>query len=99
MGDAAFQKKRVGKMGDVDHRVRGDDGRGREPVAVDVYLGDATDPATVPDQVERLERQFGLSRVVLVRDGGVLTGRQVEHLEEHPGWGGFRRRMPCATTD
>ena len=34
------------------------DGR---PVAVQVYPGDTGDPTTVPDQVAKLSRQFGLS--------------------------------------
>lgn len=60
------------------------DGR---PVAVDVYPGNTGDPATVPDQVEKLRNRFGLSRVVLVGDRGMLTQTQIEHLREHPGVG------------
>lgn len=62
------------------------DGEGR-PVAVDVYPGNTADPTTVPDQVEKLQRRFGLSRVVLVGDRGMLTKTQVEHLRAHPGLG------------
>src|SRR5205823_13541069 len=40
------------------------DGDGR-PVAVQVDPGDTGDPTTVPDQVKKLSRQFGLSRIVL----------------------------------
>ena len=45
------------------------DGR---PVAVQVYPGNTGDPKTVPDQVETLTKRFGLSRVVLVGDRGML---------------------------
>lgn len=62
------------------------DGEGR-PVAVDVYPGNTADPTTVPDQVEKLEKRFGLSRVVLVGDRGMLTDTQIERLKEHPGLG------------
>jgi len=61
-----------------------EDGR---PIAVDVYPGDTGDPTTVPDQVEKLQQRFGLSRVVLVGDRGMLTQTQIGHLKEHPGLG------------
>jgi len=60
------------------------DGR---PVAVDVYPGNTGDPTTVPDQVEKLRQQFGLSRVVLVGDRGMLTETKIETLKQHPGLG------------
>jgi transposase len=62
------------------------DGDGR-PVAVDVYPGNTGDPKTVPDQVDKLRDRFGLKRVVLAGDRGMLTQTQIEHLKEHPGLG------------
>ncbi len=62
------------------------DAEGR-PVAVQVYPGDTGDPSTVPDQVTKLSQQFGLSRVVLVGDRGMLTQTQINALKEHPGLG------------
>ncbi len=60
------------------------DGR---PVAVEVYEGNTGDPATVPDQVEKLQARFGLQRVVLVGDRGMLTDTQIKDLKQHPGLG------------
>ncbi len=57
------------------------------PVAVDVYPGNTGDPRTVPDQVKKLRDQFGLSRVVLVGDRGMLTQTQIEKLKAYPGLG------------
>jgi len=57
------------------------------PVAVEVYPGDTGDPTTVPDQVEKLRNRFGLSRVVLVGDRGMLTQARIDELEKHPGIG------------
>ncbi len=57
------------------------------PVAVDVYSGNTGDPTTVPDQVKKLRDQFGLSRVVLVGDRGMLTKTQIEKLKAYPGLG------------
>jgi transposase len=62
------------------------DSEGR-PVAVNVYPGNTGDPTTVPDQVEKLRQRFGLSRVVLVGDRGMLTEAQIGKLRQHPGLG------------
>jgi transposase len=62
------------------------DGEGR-PVVVDVYPGNTGDPTTVPDQVEKLRQRFGLSRVVLVGDRGMLTEAQIGKLKQHAGLG------------
>jgi transposase len=61
-----------------------DEGR---PVAVDVYPGNTADPTTVVEQVEKLRQQFGLSRVVMVGDRGMLTEPQIEKIKTHPGLG------------
>jgi transposase len=60
------------------------DGQGR-PVAVEVYPGNTGDPATVSDQVEKLRKRFGLERVVIVGDRGMLTQARIEKLKQHPG--------------
>jgi transposase len=62
------------------------DNQGR-PVAIDVYPGNTADPTTVPDQVNKLRQRFGLQRVVLAGDRGMLTETQIEHLRQHPGLG------------
>jgi transposase len=62
------------------------DAEGR-PIAVDVYPGNTGDPTTIPDQVAKLTRRFGLTRVVLVGDRGMLTQTQIDVLKRHPGLG------------
>ena len=62
------------------------DGEGR-PVAVDVYPGNTGDPTTVPDQVAHLQTEFGLARVVLVGDRGLVTETQLRTVRAHPGLG------------
>jgi len=62
------------------------DGEGR-PVAVSVYPGNTGDPTTVPDQIEKLRQRFGLARLVLVGDRGMLTQPQLDRLQAHPGLG------------
>jgi hypothetical protein len=62
------------------------DAQGR-PISVEVYPGNTGDPTTVPDQVEKLRGRFGLKRVVLVGDRGMLTQAQINKLRERPGLG------------
>jgi len=57
------------------------------PVAVEVYPGNTADPTTVADQIEKLRERFGLSRVVMVGDRGMLTQPQIDRLKLHPGFG------------
>jgi len=84
---ARFGHDRDGKTGlpiIVSGVLTDADGR---PVAVQVYPGNTGDPTTVPDQVEALTKRFGLSRVVLVGDRGMLTQTQIDVLKKHPGLG------------
>ncbi len=59
-----------------------------QPVSMNVYEGNTGDPSTVADQVNKLKGRFGLERVVLVGDRGMLTQTQIDNLKEHPelGW-------------
>jgi transposase len=63
------------------------DEKGR-PIAVDVYPGNTGDPTTVPHQVEKLRKSFGLEHLVIVGDRGMLTQTQIERLKKYPeiGW-------------
>jgi transposase len=62
------------------------DGEGY-PVGVEVYAGNRGDPTTVGDQIDKLRNRFGLQRVVLVGDRGMLTQPQIDKLQKHPGLG------------
>ncbi len=62
------------------------DSMGR-PLAVQAYAGNTGDPTTVGDQVEKIRGRFGLERVVLVGDRGLLTETQINHLKRYPGLG------------
>ena len=43
------------------------------PVAVEVFDGNTGDPTTVASQVEKMRQRFGLARIVLVGDRGMIT--------------------------
>ncbi len=76
--------KKKGKLIIVYGVLADQEGR---PVAVQVYPGNTGDPTTVPDQVEKLRKRFGLDRLVLVGDRGMLTQTQIDTLQSHPGIG------------
>jgi transposase len=84
---AQFGHNRDGKKGKtiIVYGVLTDaDGR---PVALDVFPGNTGDPNTVPDQVAKLRTAFGLERIVLVGDRGMLTQTKINFLKEYPGLG------------
>ena len=47
------------------------------PVALEVFDGNTADPATVATRIDTLRRRFGLTRVVLVGDRGMLTSARI----------------------
>ena len=62
------------------------DHQGR-PISIDVYPGNTGDPTTVPDQVDKLRKRFGVSEVLLVGDRGMLTQTVIDKLRGFPGIG------------
>jgi len=48
------------------------------PVAVEVFEGNTADPATLSAQVGKLKARFGLERVVLVGDRGMITDARIK---------------------
>ena len=47
------------------------------PVAVEVLAGNTADPTTLSAQIAKLNERFGLSRVVLVGDRGMITSARI----------------------
>jgi hypothetical protein len=58
------------------------DGR---PVAVEVFTGELHDDKTLPSQVTKLKDRFGLSRVTVVADRGMVTKANIEQLTQADG--------------
>lgn len=64
------------------------DAEGR-PVSVRTFEGNVADPSTVAEQIRTLKDKFGLTKVIVVGDRGMLTGARIrEDLapEEGVGW-------------
>lgn len=68
------------------------DGDGR-PVAVSVLPGNAGDAPTFMPQVEMIRERFGIERIVIAGDRGMLTSTQVKELRKLDGidWVGALR--------
>jgi hypothetical protein len=47
------------------------------PIAVEVFEGNTGDPSTLAAQVDKVKRRFGLTRVVLVGDRGMITAARI----------------------
>jgi transposase len=63
------------------------DAEGR-PVAIEVFPGGLHDDKTLPAQIEKLRKRFGLTTLVVVADRGMVTRANLEALaaEEGVGW-------------
>ena len=48
------------------------------PVAIEVFEGNTGDPTTLADQITKLKQRFGLKRVVMVGDRGMITQARIE---------------------
>jgi transposase len=57
------------------------------PIAVEVFSGELHDDKTLPFQITKLKARFGLSRVVVVSDRGMVTKANIQLLDaEDVGW-------------
>ena len=57
------------------------------PVAIEVFEGNTADPMTLANQVQKLKDRFGLERVVVVGDRGMITSARIRADLEPAGLG------------
>lgn len=55
------------------------------PVAISVYEGNTADASTLMPQVDQLRKQFGLERLVLVGDRGMISHKAIGELRNLDG--------------
>jgi hypothetical protein len=55
------------------------------PVAVSVFEGNTADSKTVVPQVRRIQAEFGLERMVIVGDRGMISQKAIEEFKRVPG--------------
>ena len=61
------------------------------PVAIEVFEGNTADPKTLAAQISKLKHRFGLTRVCLVGDRGMLTSARIRE-EVRPARAGLDQR-------
>jgi hypothetical protein len=82
---AAFGYSRDGKRGkaQIEYGLLTDpEGR---PVAVRVFAGNTGDPKTFPEAVDAVRGTFGLERMIMVGDRGMITSARITALRELEG--------------
>jgi Transposase DDE domain len=47
------------------------------PIAIEVFAGNTADPMTLGSQVDKLKSRFGIQRVVLIGDRGMITSARI----------------------
>ena len=82
---AAFGYSRDGKRGrrQVEYGLLTDPvGR---PVAVEVFAGNTSDPDSFKTAITRIRGDFGIERLIMVGDRGMITGTRIADLRKLPG--------------
>jgi hypothetical protein len=82
---AAFGHSRDGKRGrrQVEYGLLTDPA-GR-PVAVEVFAGNTSDPESFQTAITRVRADFGIERLIMVGDRGMITGTRIDDLRKLPG--------------
>jgi hypothetical protein len=82
---AAFGHSRDGKRGrrQVEYGLLTDPA-GR-PVAVEVFPGNTSDPDSFKTAITRVRGDFGIERLIMVGDRGMITGTRTGDLRKLPG--------------
>jgi transposase len=55
------------------------------PVAVSVYEGNVADSQTLLPEVQRLRKDFGIDKLVMVGDRGMICSKAIEQMRQHEG--------------
>ena len=55
------------------------------PLAIEAFSGETGDPSTLQAQIDKLKKRFGLSRVVLVGDRGMITSARIRETVKPAG--------------
>ena len=82
---AAFGYSRDGRRGrrQVEYGLLTDPA-GR-PVAVEVFAGNTSDPESFKTAITRVRAVFGIDRLIMVGDRGMITGTRIDDLRKLPG--------------
>jgi transposase len=82
---AALGHPRDGKKGKLQVNYGLLTNRRGIPVSVSVFEGNTGDPKTLLPQVDKVQKDFGIDRFVLVGDRGMITQKQIDSLQAIEG--------------
>jgi transposase len=77
----AFGYNRDGKKGKKQIVIGLLTAKDGEPLSIEVFQGNTTDPETFSAQVDKLTQRFGIKEVVLVGDRGMIKAKGKAYLE------------------
>jgi hypothetical protein len=82
---AAFGHSRDGKRGrkQIEYGLLTD--RQGRPVAVEVFAGNTSDPESFKTAITRIRGDFGIERLIMVGDRGMITGTRIADLRKLEG--------------
>jgi hypothetical protein len=82
---AAFGHSRDGKRGrrQIEYGLLTD--RAGRPVAVEVFPGNTSDPESFKTAITRVRDDFGIERLIMVGDRGMITGTRIDDLRKLDG--------------
>lgn len=80
MADFGYNRdKKQGKMQVVIGLMTDDEGH---PIATEVFRGNTQDPKTVSNQIKKIALRFGVKKVTLVGDRGMIKSQQIDELND-----------------
>jgi transposase len=82
---ARYGHNRDGKRGKLQVNYGLVSAPGGCPVAVSVYEGNTADATTLLPQVQRVREQFGIRRLVMVGDRGMISDKAIDSLRDLEG--------------
>lgn len=53
-----------------------------DPLSIEAFRGNTSDPATLKTQIEKIKDKFGCTKVVIVGDKGMIKSAQIEDVEK-----------------
>lgn len=82
---ASYGHNRDGKKGKLQVNYGLLTNRNGIPISVSVFEGNTADSKTLMPEVEKIRKEFGIKRFVLVGDRGMVTEKQIHELEQMEG--------------
>ncbi len=57
-----------------------------EPLCIEAFPGNTQDPASCSERIKAIKQRFGVDKLTLVGDRGMIKSKQIEQIEANDGW-------------